>query len=70
MDNQIRLSYMGSFIHKEEAEAYREEFFNTWVGDILDGKLVIIEDQILEINTKFMVRIMAENSQLELELNG
>lgn len=68
MSEQVRICYMGSFINMAEAEDFEEEFMSFWKGDIDAGNLVIIEQSISTINTKFVVRIMAENAQQELSL--
>lgn len=65
---QVRICYMGSFVHKEEAEAHQQEFYDVYGKDIEDGNLIVIQDDILELNTKFVTRIMAENAQGELNL--
>jgi len=64
---EVRICFMGSFVHKEEAEAHRQEFYDVYGQDVEDGNLVIIQDDILELNTKFVTRIMAQNAQGELQ---
>lgn len=68
MTDTVRICYMGAFLSNEEAEIYREEFFEGFGNDIKEGFLVVIQDDIKEINAHHVVRIMAENAQGELEL--
>lgn len=66
MTDQVRISYMGSFVDKTEAENYHQEFYDFFGQDIKDGHLVVIEDKTKWLNFKWVVRIMAENAQMEL----
>ena len=68
MSSQVRVSYMGSFLGNTEAQNHREEFYDFFGQDVKDGNLVILEDSIRYINNHWVVRIMAENAQQELEL--
>lgn len=68
MTDNTRIAYMGAFLGRTEAEAYREEFFEGFGKDVDDGHLVVIQDDLVQINNHFVVRIMAENAQGELEL--
>jgi hypothetical protein len=63
------MAYSGSFLSLHEAEVFRDEFFAEFGQAIEDGYLVLVEDRITEINTKQVVRIMAENAQQEFEFN-
>jgi hypothetical protein len=65
---QIRLCYMGAFLGRDEAEVYRDEFFQMYGEDVKEGFLVVIQDDLVQINNHWVVRIMAENAQQELEL--
>lgn len=66
---EVRLVYMGAFLGRDEAEAYREEFFESFGGDIDAGLLVVIQDDLVQINSHYVVRIMCENAQLEMNLD-
>ena len=63
-----RIAWMGAFLGREEAEDYREEFFDTFGLDVKDGLLVILQDDLVQINNHYVVRIMAESAQQELPL--
>lgn len=65
---QVRIAYMGSFLSNLEADRYREEFYAGFQDDLDAGYLVIIEDSIRFINMHWVVRIMAENAQITMEL--
>lgn len=67
-NTQVRIAYMGAFLSHAEAEAFREEFNVGFEQDILDGNLVLIQDDITFINNHHVVRVMAQNAQEELEL--
>lgn len=68
VQKEVRLCYMGAFLGRDEAEAYREEFFTEFENDLKDGLLVVIQDDLVQINAHWVVRLMAENAQGELEL--
>ncbi len=65
---QVRIAYMGSFLSNLEADRYREEFYAEFQDAIDDGNLVIINDEIRFINLHWVVRIMAENAQITMEI--
>lgn len=67
-DGQIRIVYMGAFLGRDEAEVYREEFFTEFGNDIEAGLVVMVQDDLVFINNHWVVRIMAQNAQLEMEL--
>lgn len=67
-NTQVRLCFMGAFLSRDEAEIFREEFENGFGQDIKDGNLVVIQDDIVLINNHWVVRVMAQNSQHELDL--
>jgi len=69
MSDQVRICFVGSFIGQDEAETYREEFYKYFGEDIKSGNLAILEDTISKINLKFVVRIMAQNAQYELDFD-
>lgn len=66
--NEVRICYMGAFLGKDEAEVYREEFFENFQADLDNGDIVVIQDDLVEINSHWVVRIMAQNAQMELDL--
>lgn len=68
MSDQVRIAYMGAFLGKEQAEDYRAEFYDGFEDDIASDNLVVIQDDIVFINSHWVVRIMAQNPQLELDL--
>lgn len=65
---QVRIAYMGSFLSNLEADRYREEFYEEFQDDIDDGYIVVINDEIRFINLHWVVRIMAENAQITMEI--
>jgi len=68
MNGQVRIAFMGSFLGNQEAQDYRDEFFDFFGQDVENGNLVLLEDTIRFINQHWVVRILAENAQMELEL--
>lgn len=68
VQKEVRVVYMGAFLGRDEAEVYREEFFTEFEKDLKDGLLAIIQDDLVMINNHWVVRIMAQNAQMELEL--
>lgn len=66
---QVRIAYMGSFLGLDEAEQFRQEFLDGFEKDISEGLLILIEDTITKINAHHVVRILAENAQLEFEFD-
>lgn len=69
VQNQVRVAYCGAWLSREDAEAYREEFFAEFGQDIDDGNLVVLQDDITFINAHHVVRILAQNAQLEMNLD-
>lgn len=65
---QVRIAYMGSFLSNLEADRYREEFYAEFQDAIDEGLLVVLNDEIRFINLHWVVRIMAENAQITMEL--
>lgn len=65
---EVRITHMGAFLGREEAEVYRDEFFESFGNDVDEGLLVVIQDDLVFINSHWVVRIMAQNAQLELPL--
>lgn len=68
-NDQVRICFVGTFIGKDEAEEYQEEFFHYFGQDIDDGLLTVLENTISQINHKWVVRIMAENAQYEFDFS-
>lgn len=66
--NEVRIAFCGAWLSREDAEGYREEFYTEFGQAIKDGNLVVIQDDITLINAHHVVRILAQNSQLEFNL--
>lgn len=68
IQKEVRVVYMGAFLGRDEAEVYREEFFTEFENDLKDGLLAVIQDDLVQINNHWVVRIMAQQAQLEMDL--
>jgi hypothetical protein len=68
IQKEVRVVYMGAFLGRDEAEVYREEFFTEFENDLKDGLLTVIQDDLVQINAHWVIRIMAQQAQGELDL--
>jgi hypothetical protein len=68
MDKDVKLVFMGAFLSRYEAEAFREISLSGFEEGIKNGELILLEDDIKLINTHHVVRILAANPQKELPL--
>jgi hypothetical protein len=66
--NEVRIAFCGAWLSREDAEGYREDFYTEFGQAIKDGALVVIQDDITLINAHHVVRILAQNAQLEMRL--
>lgn len=66
--SEVRIAYCGAWLSRDDAEIYREQFFEEFGEAIEVGDLIIVEDTISMINSHHVVRILAENAQMEMEL--
>ena len=66
--SEVRIAFCGAWLSREDAEGYRDEFYEEFGQDIKDGNLVVIQDEIVLINAHHVVRILAQNAQLEMRL--
>lgn len=64
-----RLVYTSAHLDSDEAQYAREDYLEDFKYQLNTGKLVIREDVVKYINAHYVVRIMLESSQLELELD-
>lgn len=69
IQKEVRVAFCGAWLSREDAENYREDFFVEFGQDIKDGNLSVIQDEIVLINAHWVVRILAENSQMVLPLD-
>lgn len=68
MDRDTKLVFMGAFLSRYEAEAFRDVSLAGFEEDLRNGNLILLEDNIRLINTHHVVRILAANPQKELPL--
>lgn len=59
--------YTDAFLNRQDAANAREDFLKDYEMDIVQGKMILQEDEIKYLNEHYVVRIMVQSPQLEMD---